>query len=267
MPSADGRSWPLDPVPGRDDFAAALFLPDLPVPAGVVGPGGRPAGKRFAVYRNNVIVSLTESLKATYPAVAALLGDEYFSALARLFMSAHPPKSPILSRYGGDLSDFVAGFAPLAAYPYLADVARFEWAWLESYHAADAAPLDPAELAVVAPEVLGDVRFRAHPAARLLASGYPVFDLVVANRFEPEASVPVDLLESQTVLFSRPDIDVMFRVIPAGTAALAKALFLGQALGDAAELAFAADPDFDFSQGLSVLLSAGVFCGLGRGTA
>lgn len=267
MPSADGRSWPLGPVPGRDDFAAALFVPDLPVPAGVVGPGGRPAGKRFAVYRNNVVVSLTESLKATYPAVAALLGDEYFSALARLFMSAHPPKSPILSRYGGELSDFVAGFSPLAPYPYLADVARFEWAWLESYHAADAARLDPADLASVAPEALGDVRLQAHPASRLLVSGFPVFDLVVANRFEPEVSVPIDLLESQTVLFSRPDIDVMFRVIPAGTAALATALFSGQTLGDAAELAFAADPGFDFSQGLSVLLSAGIFCGLDRRTA
>ena len=267
MPSADGPSGTPGLLPGRDDFAAALFVPELPVPAGVVGPGGRPAGKRFAVYRNNVVVSLTESLKATYPAVAALLGDEYFSALARLFISQHPPKSPILSRYGGELSEFVAGFSPLAAYPYLADVARFEWVWLECYHAADATPLDPAGLASVAPEALGGLRLQAHPAARLLASAYPVFDLVVANRFEPEASVPIDLLESQTVLFSRPDIDVMFRVIPAGTAALARAVLSGQALGDAAELAFVADPDFDFPQGLSVLLSAGIFCRLDRGTA
>ncbi|MCY1704779.1 HvfC/BufC N-terminal domain-containing protein [Pannonibacter sp. SL95] len=250
------------PVPGRKAFAAALLAPDLPVPEGVVGRDGRPAGKRFAVYRNNVVVSLTESLKATYPAVTALLGEEYFSALARLYINAHPPQSPILSRYGAELSEFVATFAPLAAYPYLADVARFEWAWLQSYHAADAPVLAAADLAAVPPEALAGTILTAHPAASVLVSAFPVFDLVIANRFEPEASGSVDLSESQTVLFSRPDIDVMFRVIPAGTAALAAALLDGQALGNAAEQAFEADPAFDFSQGLSVLLAAGIFGGL-----
>ncbi|NBN79715.1 DUF2063 domain-containing protein [Microvirga tunisiensis] len=248
--------------PGRDAFAAALLSPDLPVPEGVTGPGGRPAGRRFGVYRNNVVVSLTESLKATYPAVARLVGEDYFSALARLFIGAHPPVSPILSRYGQEFSRFVADFSPLAAYPYLADVASFEWAWLQSYHAADAVPLDPAELAAISPEVLADIRFLPHPAARLLASAFPVFDLVVANRFEPDRPLSIDLSESQTVLFSRPDIDVMFRVLPRGTAVVAEALLAGQPLGQAAELGLAAEPGLALPQALSVLLAAGIFTGV-----
>ena len=44
--------------------------------AGVSAGAGRPAGRRYAVYLNNVAVSLTEALATGFPAVAALLGEE-----------------------------------------------------------------------------------------------------------------------------------------------------------------------------------------------
>ena len=37
-------------------FAAALLDPEAAVPGGLVDPLGRPAPKRFSVYRNNVAV-------------------------------------------------------------------------------------------------------------------------------------------------------------------------------------------------------------------
>ena len=49
-------------------FAGALLDPRLPVPQGVVDPAGNPAPKRFAVYRNNVTVSLIEAKNPAAPA-------------------------------------------------------------------------------------------------------------------------------------------------------------------------------------------------------
>ena len=45
----------------QDDFVAALLRPDADVPLGLSDPEGRPAGKRFNVYRNNVAVSLKDA--------------------------------------------------------------------------------------------------------------------------------------------------------------------------------------------------------------
>jgi hypothetical protein len=36
-------------------FATAILDPDSPIPRGLIGPDGEPGGKRFAVYRNNVV--------------------------------------------------------------------------------------------------------------------------------------------------------------------------------------------------------------------
>lgn len=238
-------------------FAAALMRAGLPVPEDVTGPDGLPAPKRFSVYRNNVIVSLTEALMATYPALVRLLGEEYFRALARLYVSAEPPSSPVLLTYGEGLASFIAGFPPLEGYPYLPDVARLEWAWLEAYHAADHAPLDPAALALLPPERLGSLRFTLHPACRLIVSPHPVLDLVRANRFEPEAGLLVDPEQGQSVLLTRPGIDVILHPLQPAEVAFVAAVMAGGCLAEAAGRALAVDQGFDLAGAIGLLLRSG----------
>ncbi|ADZ69281.1 DNA-binding domain-containing protein [Polymorphum gilvum] len=252
MPSPDGNAG----------FGAALLRPDLPVPEGLSVSGGRSPKRRFGVYRNNVVVGLVDCLLATFPALAALLGADYFRALARLYVAGHPPRSPVLILYGDTFPDFVERFPPLADYPYLGDVGRLEWAWLSAYHAVDEAVLAPGALALLPAEALDGLRLVAHPAARLVASRWPVFELARANRFELGSPQPGDLHAAQTVLVTRPDVDVELRSLDPGTAALAAALLGGATLGAASELAVSADPDLVLADGLAVLLASGAFAGL-----
>lgn len=251
-----------EPKVSTSSFGEALLDAASGTPEGLVGPDGKPDAKRFNVYRNNVIVSLCEALGETFPAIKKLLGDEYFSALARAFVLDHPPNSPVLMWYGAEFADFIAAFPPLEAYPYLADVARFEWAWLQAYHAADSVALDPAELGAVAPEELANVRFEKHPAAVVVRSSWPVWDLVRANRFEEDTQVEIDLSVGQTVLITRPDIDVDVQVLLPGAEVFAEHLFSGGNLGEAADAALQSDGHFSLSGGLSDLLSNGAFAGL-----
>ncbi len=51
-------------------------------------PTAAPAlNRRFAVYRNNVAASLIEAMVQRFPAVCAIVGDEFFRAMARVSCS------------------------------------------------------------------------------------------------------------------------------------------------------------------------------------
>ena len=97
--------------------------------------------------------ALIGAIEARYPVTRRLVGDEFFRAMARAYVAEEKPRSPVLIHYGADFPDFVARFEPAREIAYLADVARLENAWVEAYHAAEAAPLALA--------ALGDDRSRA----------------------------------------------------------------------------------------------------------
>ncbi len=65
-------------------------------------------------------------LAIRYPVSVRIVGDEFFRAMARLFVEERPPSSAVLLRYGGSFADFAAGFPPAASVPYLADVMLLE---------------------------------------------------------------------------------------------------------------------------------------------
>lgn len=247
------------------DFAAALLDARTDVPAGLVGPDGMPSARRFNVYRNNVVVGLSESLKVTYPAVCRIVGEEFFLAMARVYVTADPPRSPMLLQYGSGFPDFIGRFAPAANLPYLADVARIEWAWKEAFHAADATPLSPAVLAEIPQERLGDLRLRLHPSVQLVTSQYPALTMWRMNVGDGVPR-PVDLASGgEDCLVVRPAADVEVRFVPPGGAAFVRRLGAGAPLGEAAQAGHDAAQSFDLSANLAGLISAGAFCGCDLG--
>jgi hypothetical protein len=238
-------------------FAAGLLDPGRPAPAGVVRPDGRPAGPRYDVYRNNVTVSLIDALAAVYPVTERITGTEFFRAMARFHLRETPPTSPLLFEYGRDFPDFVARYPHARAMPWLADVARLERAWLDAYHAADAATLAPAALAAVAPERLAGVRLTPHPATRIVASRFPVVSIVAANRGDG----PVGRIEAvpEDALITRPGLEVLVRRLQPGGAAFLARLVAGTPLGAAAAASQAESPEFDLAVNIAGALAARAF--------
>lgn len=142
--------------------------------------------RALSVHRNTVRHALIEALCAAFPAVRVAVGDEYFSALAVAFIAQHPPRTPVLQAYGDAFANFVAGFPPLADWPWLADLARIDWARREAYHAADADPMTLPQLLAQAPATLLAVRFELHPSLRLLASSHPLASLWFAHQTDDD---------------------------------------------------------------------------------
>ncbi len=245
------------------EFAAALRDPALPPPAGVVGPDGGPAPRRFAVYRNNVLGALGQGLAGAFPAVERIVGEDFFRAMARAYVLETPPTSPVLLDYGVTFADFIAGFEPAASLPYLPDVARLERAWRESYHAADAAPLNPAALATIPEEELPDIGFTLHPSLRIVQSRFPIITIWKMNVTDMPTS-QVDFTVGEDALIVRPGAEVEVRVVPPGGVAFVSALAAGEALGSAAVIGESSDSRFDLSGNIAGLISAGALVDLRR---
>ena len=242
-------------------LAPGLVDPDYATPAGVVGPNGKGAIKRYNVYRNNVTVSLIDALAAVFPATQRITGVDFFRAMARFHVRATPPRSPLLFEYGHEFPDFIEGYEYARAMPYLADTARIERAWLDAYHAADAPPLPARNLAAIPPEMLPDIVFVAHPTTRIVRSKFPALSIFASNRGDG----PVERIENfvpEDTLITRPDLEVTVRHLPSGGAAFLTQLLAGRPLGEAAAVALATSPDFDLASNIAGMIEAGAFSGL-----
>ena len=213
------------------EFVPALLDPSATVPDGLIDAEGRAAGRRFDVYRNNVIVSLSQALATGFPVIEKLVGSAFFAAMAGVFVRAHPPRSPVLAVYGAGFPEFLEGFPPVAHLPYLADTARLEYALREAYHAADTAPVAPE--ALQHPRLL-EAALRLAPATRLVASPYPIHAIWRANS---EDGAPAATGGAQTVLVTRPDWDPKPTVLPPPAARCVAALLAGARFGAALEQA------------------------------
>lgn len=238
-------------------FAKALLNPAAAVPAGIVGPDGLPTNKRFAVYRNNVVVGLIEALQANFPATYRIVGEEFFRAMARDCVRREPPSSPILLDYGVGFPDFIDQFEAAASLPYLPDVARLERAWTESYHALEALALRADALAKVLDHEAPSLRFKMHPSLRVVRSQFPALTIWRMNVADG-VPTPIDVeAGGEDALVLRPAAEVEVRSLPAGGAAFIASLAGGISLAGATKNALATSSDFDLTANLGGLIEAG----------
>ena len=233
------------------NFANALLHPDAALPEGLTDGNGRPAGRRFNVLRNNVASSLGAALRTGFPVITKRLGTENMKAIAAMYLRAHPPRSPLLSAFGTDLPEFLAGLPQLSHLGYLPDIARLELALRASYHAADSPALDRSRLTELSPQDLTEATLSVAPSLRLVRSRWPIHAIWLRNT-QDDAPKPVP--EPQNILITRREFDPTPHLLPSGGADWIAAVSNGKSLGDALDIAKAAAPDFDPASTLAILL-------------
>jgi len=242
-------------------FASALPNAGKQIPASIRGvPRGR-VDRRLAVYRNNVITGLIRRLGQCFPVVSRLVGNEFFQAMAHAYVTTHPSVSPIMMFYGETFPNFIDGFAPANAVPYLGDVARIEAARGRAYHAADATPIEPAAFAGILSEELDDLEVRLHPSVSVIESRYPIVSIWKVNN-DPGRVTPIAPWASEAALVARPFMEVEVHRLPVGTAAFLSSLATGGTMAEAVEAGAAATPEFNLVESLALLITSNVVTGI-----
>lgn len=211
-----------------------------------------------SIHRNNVRHAHVGALAANYPAIRALVGERYFDGLAAQFTSAHPPASAIHASYGAGFGDYLSGRSELSSIPFLADVARLEWAMNEAFHARASSSLSPGAAAALFTGGVRDLDLIS--SARLLALDHPALEIRTAALAGDEDGLAALAATDQRLVVFRAAGTVAAETLSPGGFALLSGLAAGRTLDRAVTLAFGAEPEFSAAEALARLLHLGVFC-------
>jgi hypothetical protein len=243
----------------QDDFARALLEPGVDAnDQSAVAALARQPG--FAVYRNTVLKGCIDALQANYPAVARLVGEEWFRAAAAIYARANLPVQPMLLHYGEGFAQFLATFDPAGDLPYLSGVARLDRFWTEAHMARDEAPVDPQALAGFDATQMPEVRLRPHASARWAwFDGQPIYTIWQRNRTSGAIDETAIEWRGEGALIVRPRDAVQWIALDAAGCAFLDACASGNTLADAGTAALAAIADADLAALGAQLFANGAF--------
>lgn len=217
-------------------------------------------------YKSNAHAVAERALSAAYPVVTAILSTDSMAQLARALWHAHPPQRGDLAQWGDTLAAFVAQSTQLADLPWLADVARVEWALHQADGAADAVT-DLTTLALLATEDPAHLALRLAPGLQVLTSSHAVVPVLQAHR-QPTGHAQAQAIEALGSNWcpAHPEHALVWRVghqpahltaLPDDEAAVLSALLAGQALLPALD-----SGDLDFATWLPEAIQRGCVLGV-----
>lgn len=234
-------------------FADALFGRGEAVERWVVGAGLAPAA-RLQIYRNAVAATQIDALRASYPAVLALVGADFFEAAAARFRLWQPSASGNLQDFGEGFAEFLAVMPEAHALAYLADVARLDWLRQEAALATDAAPLDAQGLMTTLAANPARLWLGLHPSLRLLASEHAVLTVWRYSQAPTSEGLRLDGLGERVAIW-RAGQDVAMAALDTASFAFVAALAEHCDLDSAHARALATDSDFDLTACLRSLIA------------
>lgn len=227
-------------APAQDAALRALSGVAVPVRAGAQAHLGR----AVMAYRAHGRALAPRALTAAFPVLAQLLDQENFGALARAFWLAQPPALGDIAQWGAGLAEFVRDTPQLADEPYLADVARVEWALYRLAFAADATP-DLASFTLLTTQDPATLTLVLSPGTLCITSPWPVVSIINAHLSGApplaEAARLVRERTGETALLWRDGLRPRVRQAAPGEAAVVAALQGGASLLDGLAQASALD--------------------------
>jgi hypothetical protein len=202
------------------------------------------AGVRLAIYTNAYRLRLLEALKANYPALHTLAGDEMFDRIGRAYIDAHPSAHYSIRYFGLHLSEFLE-HRPISRYlPALTEMARLEWSLSLAFDSADSPTINESAISKLSADAWPGMRLRFHDSLRLQEFSWNVPETwrAIDQRQAPQA--PCRYPQPRSWLVWRHELQNYFRPLDAAEACAMTSLLSGDNFGTAcAALCDHLDPD------------------------
>lgn len=195
-------------------------------------------------HANTISHARLVALEDSYPRLHAHLGHENFHSLSRDYVEQDHIMTCGLNHIGAGFATFLAdqkyGDSEI-------DLARIEWAWLESYRSAEAVPVALADIAMLAEADLLAFPVVLHPAMRLINLNGPL---------SPELPELADF-DPQALMIARPEAQILFHPLTATEQAIAEKIVESATMGNLLEHALELSDEATAMQHIVMLIQAG----------
>jgi len=204
--------------------------------------------------------SLIELLAARYPVTRRLAGELSFRIVARRFILADPPGTPVPESFCDCFPCFIRSLGDIACIEYIADVAELERLRHKAQYAQNVRPL---ALALSSPraERLNGLRLVLHPSVCLVQSRFPIVTAWENNQTNDGGGM-IERWAAEAAIVARPFLKVEVRRLPWGGYAFLGALSEGKTVATAVEIATEVAPKFDVVSSLRLIEDAKVVVGI-----
>ncbi len=170
----------MQPLSTRDNMKRATNC-EIQDGIALVKPNSRLSSfERLEIYSRSYWSRVLDAFSEDFPGVRALLGAKQFDRLRRRYLADCPSESFTMRNLGKHLAAWMQTNQALAGanYRIALDMARLEWAQIESFDAAEHERLIPADVAGLASESV----LQLQPHLRLIEAGYEVDALLLEIR-------------------------------------------------------------------------------------
>ena len=177
-------------------------------PAGLFTESRERALLGLKAHANTISHARLVALEQAYPKLHEHLGHDIFHALSRAYIEQDHVLACDINGIAAAFATFLAGQGCDAG---SVDLARIEWAWLESYRSAEAEPLALGDIAGLAETELLALPVAAHPAMRLVTLSGPL----------PAALPEMAATDPAGLMIARPQAQALFHPLNAAERAVA----------------------------------------------
>ncbi len=142
------------------------------------------------IYREQFWLRHVDVLRDDFASIENALGEDAFERLAHEYLTACPSASFTLRDLGEQMARFLSTQAPWSEDPFLAELAKVEWAFVDAFDGPDAPPFDASTITGRSDDDWPRARIVLHPALQRLTLAWPSHDYRIAARKDENPSRP-----------------------------------------------------------------------------
>jgi hypothetical protein len=131
----------------------------------------------ISIYQKSCRLALLNTMRDTFEVCVKITGDDFFNAMAELYIKETPSRNANIDCYGESFVRFVAEFQPAMQLPYLSDVAQLEWFWHKALHSENSQKFNPTALADLPEKDHAKIIFQLPLSAQMIESPYPIDEI------------------------------------------------------------------------------------------